>query len=124
MIAPDPLPAGVRGPGRPTLKGQLHVKFPVDDDTLAAWSALLGLTEEQRVSTLTEIEKTLRVGYDHRPSALRDFSFEELVDDMTVDELALMFLATGLRQTGHPEAAEAVEIRAAVARLEAHHEAG
>ncbi len=99
------------------------MKFPVDDDTLAAWSSLLGLTEEQRASTLTEIEKTLRVGYDHRPAALRHFSFEELIADMGVDELALMFLVTGLRQTGHPEAAEAVEIRAAVAQLQAHHEA-
>jgi hypothetical protein len=99
------------------------VKFPVDDDALAAWSALLGLTEEQRVSTLTEIERTLRVGYDHRPAELRHFSFEELIADMGVDELALMFLVTGLRQTGHPEAAEAVEIRAAVAQLQARHEA-
>ncbi|MGW3101286.1 hypothetical protein [Streptomyces sp. NPDC001100] len=99
------------------------MKFPVDDDTLTAWSSLLGLTEEQRVSTLTEIEKTLRVGYDHRPVALEHFSFEELVADMGVDELALMFLVTGLRQTGHPEAAEAVEIRAAVAQLQACREA-
>ena len=99
------------------------MKFPVDDDILAAWSSLLGLTEEQKVSTLTEIEKTLRVGYDHRPAELRHFSFEELIDDMGVDELALMFLATGLRQTGHPEAAESVEIRAAVVQFQAHHEA-
>jgi len=96
------------------------MKFPVDDETLTAWSSLLGLTEEQQAKALEEIEETLRTGYAHRPACLRHRSFEELVADMEVDELALMFLATGLRHTGHPEAAAAVEIRGLAAQLQAH----
>ncbi|MFE7277936.1 hypothetical protein [Streptomyces sp. NPDC057623] len=96
------------------------MKLPVDDDTLHAWSKLLALTEEQAATTLKEIERTLRVGYEHRPVALRDLSFEELIADMDVDELALMFLATGLRQAGHPDAADSVEIRGIAARLQDH----
>jgi hypothetical protein len=95
------------------------VKFPVDDTTLSAWSSLLGLTQEQTTDTLKDIEHTLRIGYAHRPTALRHLSFEELTADMDVDELALMFLATGLRHAGHPDAAHAVEIRGLIAQLQA-----
>ncbi|MFF4051907.1 hypothetical protein ACFYZ5_35220 [Streptomyces chartreusis] len=97
------------------------MKLPVDDDTLAQWSTLLGLTETQQASTLQEIEKTLRLGHAHRPDRLRDHSFEDLLAAMSVDELALMFLSTGLRQTGHPDAARAVEMRALAAQLKARH---
>ncbi|MDN0193945.1 hypothetical protein [Streptomyces sp. S.PNR 29] len=96
----------------------------MDDETLHAWSKLLALTEEQTATTLQEIEKTLRIGYAHRPTSLRHLSFEELVADMDVDELALMFLATGLRQAGHPDAADTVELRGIAARLQAHPESG
>ena len=99
------------------------MKLPVDDETLNAWSSLLNLTEEQAADVLKEIEKTLRVGYVHRPDSLRHLSFEELVAGMAADELALMFLATGLRETGHPEAAAAVEIRGLAAQLQAQREA-
>ncbi|MBT2366203.1 hypothetical protein J7E88_13005 [Streptomyces sp. ISL-10] len=95
------------------------MKFPVDDETLSAWSALLGLSDEQKTATLEDIEKTLRTGYTYRPLALRHLSFEELTADMDVDELALMFLATGLRHAGHPEAAHAVEVRGLVAQFQA-----
>ncbi|WP_369258849.1 hypothetical protein [Streptomyces sp. R35] len=104
-------------------KGPSTVKLPVDDETLNAWSSLLNLTEEQAADVLKEIEKTLRTGYAHRPACLRHRSFEELTADMGVDELALMFLATGLRHTGHPEAAAAVEIRGLAAQLQAQHKA-
>ncbi|MFD8379135.1 hypothetical protein ACFV2X_11460 [Streptomyces sp. NPDC059679] len=95
------------------------MKFPVDDTTLSAWASLLNLTEEQTAATLEEIEQTLRVGYVHRPTEFRHLSFEKLTAEMDIDELALMFLVTGLRQAGHPEAADAVEIRGLVANLEA-----
>ncbi|ORT54280.1 hypothetical protein [Streptomyces sp. CB03238] len=93
------------------------MKLPVDDATLASWSALLGLTDEQTAATLADIEQTLRVGYDNRPDELRDATFEQLVGDMDADEAALMFLISGLRQAGHPEAAYAVEIRGIFATL-------
>ena len=95
------------------------MQFPVDDDTLSAWSTLLGLTEEQTADTLNEIEQTLRRGYTYRPLALRHLSFEALTADMEVDELALMFLTTGLRRAGHPDAAHAVEARGLAAQLHA-----
>jgi hypothetical protein len=79
---------------------------------MASWSALLGLTDHQTTATLAEIEKTLRIGYEHRPDVLRDASFEDLISDMGADEAALMFLINGLRQAGYPAAAHDVEIRA------------
>ncbi len=79
------------------------MKLPVDDDTLAAWSALLGLTDEQTAATLADIEQTLCVGYEHRPDELRDTSFAQLIGDMDTDEAALMFLISGLRQAGFPK---------------------
>ncbi|MFE6530125.1 hypothetical protein ACFVMA_14415 [Streptomyces rochei] len=91
--------------------------LPVDEATLASWSALLGLTEKQTAATLADIEQTLRVGYDNRPEELRDVSFEQLAGDMYTDEAALMFLISGLRQAGHPEAAYAVEVRGIFATL-------
>ncbi|WP_275560784.1 hypothetical protein [Streptomyces sp. 5-6(2022)] len=91
--------------------------LPVDEATLASWSTLLGLTEEQAAATLVDIEQTLRVGYDNRPEELRDVSFEQLTGDMDADEAALMFLISGLRQAGHPEAAYAVEVRGIFATL-------
>ncbi|MGV9272363.1 hypothetical protein [Streptomyces griseosporeus] len=91
--------------------------LPIDEATLASWSALLGLTEEQTAATLADIEQTLRVGYDNRPEELRDVSFEQLTGDMDADEAALMFLISGLRQAGHPEAAYAVEVRGIFATL-------
>ncbi|WP_282689214.1 MULTISPECIES: hypothetical protein [unclassified Streptomyces] len=93
------------------------MKLPVDDDTLAAWSALLGLTDEQTAATLADIEQTLCVGYEHRPDELRDTSFAQLIGDMDTDEAALMFLISGLRQAGFPEAAYAVEVRGIFATL-------
>ncbi|MFK0279800.1 hypothetical protein ACIQVL_04900 [Streptomyces sp. NPDC090499] len=95
------------------------MKLPVDNETLNAWSSLLGLTEEQATDVLKEIETTLHAGYAHRPACLRHRSFDELTTDMDIDELALMFLATGLRHTGHPEAAAAVEIRGLATKLQA-----
>ncbi|MGW3068461.1 hypothetical protein ACWDA8_34550, partial [Streptomyces sp. NPDC001130] len=97
--------------------------LPVDDDTLSAWSSLLGLTEKQKAATLADIEQTLRIGYDHRPDAMLDMSFEQLTNDLDTDEAALLFLISGLRQAGHPDAARAVEIRALVAQLQADHKA-
>ncbi|MER6125381.1 hypothetical protein ABT173_22650 [Streptomyces sp. NPDC001795] len=91
--------------------------LPVDEATLASWSTLLGLTEKQTAATLADIEQTLRVGYDNRPEELRDVSFEQLTGDMDADEAALMFLISGLRQAGHPEAAYAVEVRGIFATL-------
>lgn len=93
------------------------MKLPVDDATLSSWSALLGLTEEQSAATLADIEKVLRIGYEHRPDELRDQSFDELTSDMDADEAALMFLISGLRQAGLPEAAEVIEIRGLAATL-------
>ena len=95
------------------------MNLPVDDTTLTAWSSLLGLTEQQKTSVLKEIEHTLRIGYTQRPTSLRHLSFEQLTTDMDIDELALMFLITGLHHAGHHDAAEAVEIRGLLARLEA-----
>ncbi|WP_327702693.1 hypothetical protein OG530_13225 [Streptomyces decoyicus] len=60
---------------------------------------------------LRHIEKTLRVGYAHRPTALRHLTFDEVTADMDIDELALMFLTSGLRIAGHHEAAHAIEMR-------------
>ncbi|MFB1042334.1 hypothetical protein [Streptomyces chrestomyceticus] len=93
------------------------MKLPVDDATLASWSKLLGLTDEQTAATLAAIEETLRVGYEHRPDELRDTSFDQLISDMDADEAALMFLISGLRQSGHPEAAYAIEVRGIFATL-------
>ncbi|MFJ2199009.1 hypothetical protein [Streptomyces violaceusniger] len=87
------------------------MKLPVDDATLASWANLLGLTDEQTSATLAEIETTLRVAYEHRPDELRDTSFDQLNSDMDADEAALFFLISGLRQSGHAEAAYAVEVR-------------
>src|SRR5262249_24077730 len=100
--APGLRPRAEAGTADP--KGQPHVKFPVDDAPLSTWSTLLGLTPEQTAATLTDIETTLRIGYTSRPLVLRDRSFEELTDDMDVDEFALLFLISGLRQAGHPDA--------------------
>ncbi|MFE4535773.1 hypothetical protein ACFRKB_11905 [Streptomyces scopuliridis] len=94
------------------------MKLPVDDATLTAWSVLLGLTEEESAATLAEIEQTLRVGYEHRPDELRDKSFDELTSGMGVDEAALMFLVSGLRQAGLPEAAYVIEVRGLAAALQ------
>jgi hypothetical protein len=93
------------------------MNLPVDDATLASWSALLGLTEKQTAATIDEIEKTLHVGYEHRPDELRDSSFDELISDMDADEAALMFLINGLRQAGYPAAAYDVEVRGIFATL-------
>ncbi|MFE3636074.1 hypothetical protein [Streptomyces sp. NPDC059168] len=93
------------------------MKLPVDDATLAAWSTLLGLTNEQTAATLAEIKKTLRIGYEHRPDELRDTSFDQLISDMDTDEAALMFLINGLRQAGYPGAAYDVEVRGIFATL-------
>ncbi|MEU6138779.1 hypothetical protein ABZ848_00280 [Streptomyces sp. NPDC047081] len=93
------------------------MKLPVDDATLTSWAQLLGLTNNQTATTLAEIEKTLRVGYEHRPDELRDSSFDELISDMDAEEAALMFLIGGLRQAGHPEAAYAIEVRGIFATL-------
>ncbi len=93
------------------------MKFPVDDDTVSTWSTLLALTPEQTAATLKDIETVLRIGYDHRPDELLDVSFEELTGAMNVDEFALMFLISGLRQAGHPDAARSVELRAINAQL-------
>ncbi|MGP8302025.1 hypothetical protein ACTPOK_29720 [Streptomyces inhibens] len=87
------------------------MKFPVDETTLNGWTSLLGLTQEQTAATLRHIEKTLRLGYTHRPAALRHLTFDEITAGMNIDELALMFLTTGLRVAGHHEAALAIEIR-------------
>ncbi|MEU0722907.1 hypothetical protein [Streptomyces sp. NPDC006140] len=95
------------------------MKFPVDDDTLSAWARLLGLTTEQTAATLADIETTLHVGYAHRPLAMRHLSFEALIDHMDVDEFALMFLVSGLRQAGHHDAARSVALRAIVTQLSA-----
>ncbi|MFI9391865.1 hypothetical protein ACIG53_13385 [Streptomyces bauhiniae] len=93
------------------------MKLPVDDATLASWAALLGLTDEQTAATLEEIEKTLRRGYEYRPDELHDATFDQLISDMDVDEAALMFLITGLRQAGHADAAYDIEVRGIVATL-------
>jgi hypothetical protein len=94
------------------------VKIPVDDDTLSTWSTLLALTTEQTAATPTDIETILRIGYDHRPDELLDVSFEALTGDMDVDEFALMFLISGLRQAGHRDAAHSVEQRATAAKFD------
>ncbi|MGW7572356.1 hypothetical protein [Streptomyces sp. NPDC054765] len=86
------------------------MKFPVDDTTLTSWAALLGLSEEQTADVLCEIEKTLRSRYDRAP-ALHHLTFEEVAASTDTDDLALMFLTSGLRITGHHEAACAVEVR-------------
>lgn len=93
------------------------MKIPVDGDTLTTWSKLLALTTEQTTATLADIETTLRIGYTNRPPALRHLSFDELTGDMDVDEFALMFLVSGLRQAGHHDAARCVELRAIYAQL-------
>ncbi|GAA1920021.1 hypothetical protein [Streptantibioticus ferralitis] len=98
------------------------MKIPVDDDTLSAWSTLLGLTPEQTTATLADIETTLRTGYTHRPPALRHLSFEALISDIDIDEFALMFLISGLRESGHHDAARSVELRAIVNALHPHPE--
>jgi hypothetical protein len=90
------------------------VKFPVDGDTLSTWSQLLNLTPEQTTATLNDIETILRIGYDHRPDELLDASFEAIA---SVDEFALIFLITGLREAGHRDAARSVELRAIEAQL-------
>ncbi|MER7047977.1 hypothetical protein [Streptomyces jumonjinensis] len=89
----------------------------MDDTTLAAWASLLGLTEQQTADTLTHIEETLRVGYEHRPESLREASFEQLTKDMDAEQAALMFLISGLRRAGYPGAAQEIEIRGIVATL-------
>lgn len=94
------------------------MKFPVDETTLTAWASLLGLTQEQTAETLKEIEKTLRIGYSRRPTALRHFTFEEATAEMDIDELALMFLSSGLRVAGHHNAAYAIDIRALIAQFQ------
>ncbi|MEV4907096.1 hypothetical protein AB0N46_20960 [Streptomyces albidoflavus] len=93
------------------------MKLPADDTTLASWSKLLGLTDEQTASTLAEIEKTLRRGYEYRPDELRDATFDQLISDMDQDEAALMFLISGLRQAGYPNAAYDIEVRGILATL-------
>ncbi|MER6086862.1 hypothetical protein [Streptomyces bluensis] len=95
------------------------MKLPVDDATLSAWTTLLGLTEEETTDTVNKIEQTLRRGYVHRPLAIRHLSFEELTADMDVNEFALLFLITGLRCAGYPEAAQSVEERGIAAQLQA-----
>ena len=100
------------------------MKLPVDDATLASWSTLLCLTDEQTAATLAEIEKTLRIGYEHRPDVLRDASFDQLISDMDADEAALMFLINGLRQAGYPAAAHDVEIRGIFTALRDHQQPG
>ncbi|MBY8884820.1 hypothetical protein K7472_08165 [Streptomyces sp. PTM05] len=97
------------------------MKFPVDDTMLTAWSTLLGLTDQQRDDVLGEIEATLRRGYTLRPLAIRHLSFEQATADMDPDELALIFLETGLRRAGHPDAADAVLRRGLLAQLHAAH---
>lgn len=84
------------------------MQLPVDNTTLAAWSTLLGLTATQAAEILAEVEADLRRGYTFRPLAVRHLSFEELTADMDTDELALMFLVTGLKQAGHEAAADDV----------------
>ncbi|MFJ2247444.1 hypothetical protein ACIQ9I_02785 [Streptomyces sp. NPDC094461] len=93
------------------------MKLPVDDATLTSWTALLGLTEAQTAATLGEIETTLRRGYEYRPDELRDFSFDQLISDMDAEEAALMFLISGLRQAGYPDAAYDIEVRGVIATL-------
>ncbi|MFE7826616.1 hypothetical protein [Streptomyces nigrescens] len=93
------------------------MKFPVDETTLTSWSSLLGLTEEQTAATLRHIEETLRIGYAHRPAALRLLTFDEVTAGMDIDELALMLLTSGLRIAGHHEAAHAIEMRAFTAQF-------
>ncbi|MGW4079759.1 hypothetical protein ACWELB_40860 [Streptomyces asiaticus] len=93
------------------------MKLPVDDATVASWAKLLGLTDEQTTATLAEIEETLRIGYENRPDELRDTSFDQLISDMGADEAALLFLISGLRQSGHAEAAYAIEVRSLFATL-------
>ena len=93
------------------------MKLPVDDATLVSWSALLGLTDKQTAATLAEIEETLRMGYGNRPDDLRDKTFEQITGDMDADDAALIFLITGLRQAGQPEAAYAIEVRGIFATL-------
>ncbi|MET8677046.1 hypothetical protein ABZW18_05455 [Streptomyces sp. NPDC004647] len=88
------------------------MQIPVDDTTLTAWASLLGMTSQQTADTITQIEEKLRLGYAFRPDAVRHLSFEELMADMGADEFALMFLETGLRCTGHPDAAASVLARA------------
>nr|WSZ96803.1 hypothetical protein OH820_15075 [Streptomyces sp. NBC_00857] len=95
------------------------MQLPVDETTLAAWSSLLGLTDQQTVDTLADIETTLRSAFPYRPLALRHLTFEALIAEMDVDELALMYLATGLRHAGHPDAAHLVEMRGLVAQIHA-----
>ncbi|OIJ97805.1 hypothetical protein BIV25_13445 [Streptomyces sp. MUSC 14] len=95
------------------------MKIPVDDDTLSTWAQLLTLTPEQTTATLKDIEAVLRITYAHRPDELLDASFEALNPDMSVDEFALMFLISGLRQAGHPDAARSVELRAIASHIDA-----
>ncbi|MFI2258975.1 hypothetical protein OHU45_25910 [Streptomyces tubercidicus] len=87
------------------------MKLPVDDTTLTSWAALLGLSEEQTTDVLHEIEKTLRTWYDRRPTAQHHLTFEEATADTDPDELARMFLTSGLRATGDHDTACAVEVR-------------
>lgn len=94
------------------------MKLPVDDATLASWSMLLGLTDEETAATLAEIEKTLRAGYEYRPDELRDATFDQLISDIDKDEAALLFLIGGLRQAGYPIAAHDIEVRAIAATLD------
>lgn len=93
------------------------MKLPVDDATLTSWSALLGLTEAQTAATLEEIEATLRRSYEYRPDELRDATFDQLISDMDADEAALMFLISGLRQAGYPNAAYDIEVGGVISTL-------
>lgn len=96
------------------------MKLPVDDDTLNAWAKLLNLTEEQKAAALKEIEGTLRIGRTLAPIATWRRSLEEMTEQMEADELAGLFLVAGLRQTGHHEAADSVEVRIFIADVRAH----
>ncbi|MFE7121291.1 hypothetical protein ACFU99_38265, partial [Streptomyces sp. NPDC057654] len=100
---------GTAGHGLP--ERHQPVNLPVDNATLASWSALLGLTEQQTTAALARIEQNLRTGYEYRPKELRDMTFEQLTGDMDAHEAALMFLISGLHQAGYPEAAYAIEAR-------------
>ncbi|MFJ5734767.1 hypothetical protein [Streptomyces microflavus] len=93
------------------------MKLPVDDATLASWSALLGLTDAEQAATLEEIETTLRRGYEYRPDELRDATFDQLISDMDAEEAAHMFLVSGLREAGYRNAAHDIEVSGIVATL-------
>ena len=79
------------------------MKFPVDDDMLTAWSTLLDLTKEQIATTLATSRRRCASATPPAPGRA-PLQLRAALADMDVDEFALMFLTTGLRQRRTPRA--------------------